>query len=177
MTRSVRQASARPGWKHLLTTLCAVGLVYFGGRALYFALASDTTKIGRLLADEAAAFQGANILHLLPGFATDYRDDTTGADVRSLRAAVLWLWQNRRNAQGEFGWRVALPEGAGLVEVDGDAATAKFPLQLFDRVEADAEPRCELQVEARLARRSGDWWLVGSQHVTTAGRLPRSEGR
>lgn len=136
-------------------------------------MASDPTKIGWLLADEAAAFHGASVLHLVPGFAPDYHDDTTGLDQQSLRSAVLWLWQNKHDAEGHFAFSVDLPEGAGLIEVDGDTATAKFPLQLFDRVAADAAPVWEIDVEARLRRHGSEWQIVGSRHKTTGGKAPR----
>lgn len=175
MSKASAGLASLPSMKRIPLFLFAAVLLFFGGRALRVAMASDATRIGWLLAEEAAAFDGASLLNLLPHFATDFRDDTTGIDQPRLRAAVAWLWQNRRDAQGQFACRAALPEGAGVVEVDGDTATARFPLQLLARDAPDtrdAEPLWELQVEARLQRRNGAWWLVGSRHETTRGAQP-----
>ncbi len=155
-----------------LLLLVLAALAGFGGRALYRTMASDETKIAWLLADEAAAFNDASVPELLPRFATDYRDETRGIDQPTLRGAVVWVWQNRRDAEGRFGYRVELPAAGGAIAVDGDTATASFPLQLF--ASGAAEPIWALQVEADLQRRDGTWWIVRSRHQTTAGAPPKS---
>src|SRR5262245_1620975 len=116
--------------KRILLLVILVVAAVGGGRVLYHALASDQTRIGWLLQEEADAFNAASVLNLMPHFATAYRDDTTGIDQQLLRGGVAWAWQNERDANGRFAWHLELPEGAGDVSIDGDAATAVFPLQL-----------------------------------------------
>ena len=157
----------------LLTLICIVA-AFFGGRAVYRALASDETKIGWLLAAEAAAFNDASVLNLTPHFAADYRDDTTGITLQTLRGGEVWAWQSQRDAEDRFTWRLDLPERAGEVAVDGDAATATFPLQLYSGVGDEAKLVWGLRVTAKLQRQDGGWWIVRSSHSTTDGAVPKS---
>ena len=58
---------------------------WFGGAALYRAMASDETKIRWVFEDEAAAFNGMALLVSMEGFASDYRDTTRGITRQQLR--------------------------------------------------------------------------------------------
>jgi hypothetical protein len=158
----------------ILLTLILALVAFFGGRAVYRAMASDETKIGWVLAAEVAAFEAASVLNLTPHFAADFRDDTTGIGLQTLRGAVVWAWQNELDAEGHFTWRLALPEGAGEVAVDGDSATATFPLQLFRGIGDEAKLVWGLRVTAKLERKDGSWWIVQSSHGTTEGTAPKS---
>ncbi len=158
--------------RRILLGLALAIVAFFVGRAAYRAFVSDRTKIDWLLAEEAAAFNAASMLTVMPNFAADYRDGTSGIDGQSLRAAVLWAWQNHRDAEGRFTWRLDLPEGAGEVLIDGDAATATFGLQLSEGAGADGRPLWLLEVQAELQKRDGRWWLTSSRHTTKAGKAP-----
>jgi hypothetical protein len=158
--------------KRLLLLLVLGIAVFAGGRALYRSLASDETRIGWLLQDEVDAFNGASVLNLMPHFAADYRDDTAGVDAQMLRGGVAWAWQNQRGANGQFAWHLELPEHAGTVTIDGDAATAVFPLELFDGAGDAAQMVWSLRVDAKLLRKDGEWWIARSTHQTIAGRAP-----
>lgn len=159
--------------KRILLGLCLLLAAFFVGRAACRAFASDETKIDWLLAEEVAAFNAASMLSVMPNFAADYRDATSGVDGQSLRAAVMWAWKNRRDAAGRFTWRVDLPTDSSEVLVDGDTATATFVLQLFEGVGDDGgESMWQLQVQAELHKRAGRWWLTSSTHQTTSGKAP-----
>jgi len=160
--------------KRVLLLVIVVVAAVGGGRALYHALASDQTRIGWLLQEEAAAFNAASVLNVMPHFATDYRDDTVGVDLQMLRGGVVWAWQNERDANGRFAWRLELPEGAGEVSIDGDAATAVFPLQLWKGGGDAAQLVWGLRVHAKLHRRDGEWWIERSSHETIAGKPPKT---
>lgn len=160
--------------KRLLLTLILAVAAFFGGRAVYRAMASDETKIGWLLADEAAAFHAASLLNLMPNFAADYRDDTTGLSLQTLRGGVLWAWQNQRDAEDRFTWHLDLPEGPGEVAVDGDTATATFPLRLYSGSGDEAKLVWGLRVTATLQRQDGEWRIARSSHSTTEGAAPKS---
>lgn len=161
--------------KRILLGLALLVAAFFVGRAAYRAFVSDRTKIDWLLAEEMAAFNGGSMLTVMPNFAADFRDVTSGIDGQSLRAAVLWAWKNRRDVEGRFTWRVELPEGSGEVLIEGDAATAKFPLQLSEGAGAggdDGRAVWLLEVQAELQKRDGRWWLTSSRHETKAGAAP-----
>ena len=147
--------------------------VVVGGRALRYALASDETKIGWMFADEVEAFASASLLRVTPHFAADFRDSTAGIDQQTLRAAVVWVWQNRRNADGRFAWHVEMPGGIATLSIDGDKATATFPLELHKGDDDRKQLLWRLDVTAQLERRDGDWTIVQSTHETVAGGRPR----
>ena len=98
--------------KRLLLSAALVFVAFLVGHELYIALAGDETRIHWLFSEEAGAFNSASTFSVLSSFAPDYEDETTGATLQALRAAVLWTFQNRRDAQHEFVYRVELPERA-----------------------------------------------------------------
>ena len=157
--------------KYALLAVVAV-LAWFGGRALWRAMASDETRIAWVLEDEAAAFNGAAALSILAGFAPEYRDDTVNIDKNMLRAALLWAFQNRRDGD-RFRYRVEIAPDSLRTQVDGDVAQAEFGLRLFDARAGDATPSWEIAVKARLHRRDGEWFLLHSTHSTLRGDRPQ----
>jgi hypothetical protein len=157
--------------KYVLLAVLAV-VAWFGGRALWRAMASDETRIGWLVADEAAAFNGAAPLSILSGFAPEYREDTVGLDRNGLRAALLWAFQNQRAGDGAFRYRVEIAPESLDATVDGDSAQAGFGLLLFDRRTGQDAPIWEIDVKAGLRRRDGDWSFVRSTHTTLRGQRP-----
>lgn len=158
--------------KRILLLAILIVLSFFAGRALYFAMASDQTRIGWLFAAEADAFNTASAFSVLSHFALDYRDDTVGFDLPTLRGAVLWVFQEHGDPGHKSHWRVELPEGAGSVAVDGDAATAELPMRLYGGSLADEQLLWEVRVTAELRRIDGDWRIARSTHATTQGRMP-----
>lgn len=158
--------------QRILLLAIAVVLSFFVGRAVYRAMASDETRIGWLFAAEAEAFNGGSVLSVLSHFAPDYRDDAAGMDLPMLRGAVMYVLQNHGDPQQRDCWRVDLPQGAGSVAVDGDAATAELPVQLFQGRDADTKLLWQVQVTAQLRRIDGDWRIARSTHRTTQGHRP-----
>ncbi len=158
--------------KRLLLIGALIFVAFLAGRALYVSMASDETRIGWLFADEAAAFNSASAFSTLDHFALDYHDDTDGWDLPTLRGAVIWAFQNRRDAQHRFLLRVELPEQAGTVAVDGDTATAEFPVRLHEGRGSDERLGWELRVTAGLRRIDGEWRVVRSTHETVSGQRP-----
>jgi len=152
----------------------ALVAAFFTGRVVYRALASDETRIRWVLEEEAEAFNGARMLTILDGFAPEYRDATTGLKRGELRAALLHVFQSRRDpATRRFLYRVELPEADLRVEVDGDTARATFRLRLHEGSGAGEELAWELDVAAELERRDGEWLVIGSRHETLHGGRPR----
>jgi hypothetical protein len=158
--------------KRILLSTVLIVVAFLGGRALYIAMASDETRIGWLFAAEANAFNSARVLSVLSHFAPDYRDDTTGVTVQELRGAMLWTFQNRRDAERRFLYRVELPEGAGAVNIDEDRAKAKLPVCLYETIDGVEQLAWKALVTAELRRIDGDWRVDRSTLETTQGHMP-----
>lgn len=158
--------------KRLLIAALVLVAAWFAGRAVWWAMAGDETRIRRLFATEAERFNDTAVLTVLDSFAPDWRDRTLGVDRATLRAALLWAFQNRRMPDGAFHYRVELPDEEFDVQVDGDGARARLPLRLYDRT-AGEEPVWELRVDAELGRQDGAWRVLGSSHETLRGGPPR----
>jgi hypothetical protein len=159
--------------KRVLLIAAAAIVVWFAGHALWRALASDQTKIRWLFAGEAAAFNDAAAFSVLESFASEYRDETLGLSRQSLRGAVLWTFQNRRDpASQRFLLRVAVPDDFALA-LEGDRATATLPLTLFEGLDTRERTIWDGRATVELERRDGTWLVVRSRHETVRGALPR----
>ena len=159
--------------KRVVAVILVLVVGWFGGAALYRAMASDETKIRWVFEDEAAAFNGMALLVSMEGFASDYRDTTRGITRQQLRRATAGLFQYRRLPDGTFRYRVELPEDDYVATIDGDKAKVDLPLWLFDLADSDTEPAWNVLVHAELEKREGVWYIVRSTHDTMAGDLPK----
>jgi hypothetical protein len=145
---------------------------FFAVRAIGRALASDETKIRWLLADEAAAFNDCSMLSVLDHFAPDWQDETTGVSRQALKGGLLYVFQNRRDPKTQrFLYRVEV--GETDIDVQGERATAKFPLVLHEGIDAAEKPIWELKVTADLGKHEGSWRIDRSRHETVHGSAPR----
>jgi hypothetical protein len=163
---------AATNMKRLLLLAAVLVVAWFAGRALWFALASDDTRIRRLFAHEAAAFNDTATFSVLESFAPGYHDETLGVSLQVLRAGLVWAFQNRRDpASRRFLLRVALADDFPLA-IDGDRATATLPLTLFEGLDERERAVWEVSVTADLERRDGEWRVVRSKHETTSGSPP-----
>ena len=159
--------------KRVLLAVALLIVAVVAGRAIYIASASDETRIRWVLQEEAEDFNNAAVLGILSGFASDYRDLTTGLDRPSLRGALVFVYQNRRDPrEGRFLYRVELPEDALQIDVDGDRAVATFPLRLYEGLDEAATLTWEVEITADLELRQGEWVIVQSRHETLQGERP-----
>lgn len=134
---------------------------------------SDEERIRALFATEAARFNAGAALRVLDSFAPDYRDETLDLDRQTLRGALLWVFQNRREAaSGRLVYDVGLGEDYPI-EIEGERATASVPVQLYEGLDERRRLAWSLRVAATLERRDGTWTVVRSTHETLAGRAPR----
>jgi hypothetical protein len=158
--------------RRILLIAALLVLAFFGGRAVWRAMASDQTKIRWLFENEAAAFNGMAALSVLESFAPDWQDETTGTTRQMLRGIAMHVFQNRRDPQTQrFLYRIEL--GELDIEVDGDKAKATVPLVLHQGLDADERRIWELRVMAALARKDGNWRVERSRHETVSGAMPR----
>jgi len=159
--------------KRVVLVLLLVVVGWSSAVAVYYAMASDETKVRRLFEDEVAAFNGRALLGTMAGFAGDYRDETRGIGRQQLRGWVIWSFQNRRAADGGYRYRIELPDDRLEIVVEEDEARADLSLSLYDRVASEQQPSWGLLVHAELERRDGGWCIVRSTHETVAGKAPR----
>jgi hypothetical protein len=158
--------------RHVLVVSVLLVAAYFGVDAVRAAFASDETRIGRLFADEAAAFNASAAMSVLANFARDWRDETSGISRQDLQRGLLWLFQNRRDrATQRFLYRVAV--GELTVDVHGERATAVVPLVLYHGLDAEERTVWELRVAADLDKHDGSWRIERSRHETLSGGMPR----
>jgi len=159
--------------KPLALVLLLVAVGWGGAVAVYFAMASDETRVRWLFEDEAAAFNDRALLSIMSGFADDYRDGTRGIGHQQLRGWVVWSFRSQRADDGGYRYRIELPDEDLKVVVTGDEAKADLALRLYDRIESEQQPSWGLLVHAELERRDRGWCIVRSTHETVAGQPPR----
>ena len=158
--------------RRLLLIAAVLVAVYFGVGAILRAFASDETKIRRLFADEAAAFNDCAALSVLSHFAPTWRDETSGVTWQTLRSGLLWVFQNRRDPPSKR-FRYRLEVGEYDVEVQGEQASATVPLVLHEGLDAGEKVIWELSVTAELGKHDGEWRVDRSRHETVRGAAPR----
>jgi hypothetical protein len=158
--------------RRVLLIAAALMVAYFAVRAIRTALASDETRIRWLLADEAAAFNDCGMLSVLDHFAPEWQDETTGVSRQALKGGLLYVFQNRRDAKtGRFLYRIEV--GETDIDVQGERATAKFPLVLHEGIDTAERAIWELKVTADLGKHDGSWRIDRSRHETVHGTAPR----
>ena len=160
--------------KRALLLVAAALAVWLGGRELWLSLRSDDERIRAALAEEVAAFDAAAAFSVLRHFAEDYRDVSGNFDRGMLRGALLYAFQNRRTQDGAFRHRTEIDwDRFAIAMTDpGAAAETTFPLVLYDQDGSGEVVVWAIEVVAKWARRSGEWWITGSTHRTTAGKRP-----
>ena len=165
----------------------AIFLISFGAVQAYRGLASDETKIRRLLLETAMSFNAGSREGCLAAFHSDYKDDSLVVigkrrlDRSTLGQALMYVLHRERDAEtSAFRLRVGFGEGESSAEdledwsiaVDGARALAEFNLR-FDRWKAgNWEPVWGVSVSANLRRDEGLWTVVGSSTETVSGRRP-----
>lgn len=156
----------------LVATVAVVGL-YFAGRWLVLAFASDATKIRWQLERMTDGFNATRAGPCLDALAPTYVDTTSGADREAVHAALVHVFFTAKDPKTKkFTYQAEMPEGElKIVVMPGDAPTATVDaLTRFFEVHGDA---CTLAWEIRwhgeLAEGEGGWALVRTRHETTSG--------
>src|SRR5215471_6524443 len=86
----------RMNWRSFLFGVCVFGVAFalLGGLDFF---RSDETRIRRLLAAEAEAFNDCKGFSVLEHFAPDWQDETTGVTRQALKGGLLYVFQNRHD--------------------------------------------------------------------------------
>ena len=146
------------------------------GFVLRRALASDETRIRRLVEGLVDGFNDERAARALRGFARDFLDETSGADRELVHTAVVHLFFTRRDPETkEFTLRLEVPEDTLIIEVltPDEAARANGVLRLFQRAAEREELLWEVSFQGQLAQIDDRWRFVRSTHETVGGTRPR----
>lgn len=159
--------------KRVLLALAAALALFFAGRALVRALASDETRIRWVVDDMIEGFNATRMNPILDGLAPDYLDETYGADRALLRAAATSVFfQAKDPATKQFLYRLEWrPRAAIAVDERGGVKSASVPLELqFFRQRGDAEESAwTIDVDGRMEEREDGWMFVRTETRTTSG--------
>lgn len=159
--------------KRLLLALVAAVALWFGGRAIVRALASETTRIRWVVDDMVAGFNDTRMNPILDGLAADYLDETYGADRALLRAAAASVFfQAKDPSTKKFLYRLERMPRVEIAVVETPAtksARVKLELQFFRRRGESEESAWTIHVDGRMEKRDGDWLFVRTETKTTDG--------
>lgn len=163
----------------LRIALVAAALLVLGAW-LRNALASDETRIRRVIAGMVAGFNDERNAGAMRGFAQEYRDTTSGVGRDRVHEGLAYLFFSRRDPDTKrFDLRLEVPEDLLAIEVaDDEHARASGTLRLWEGAGArdDDAPETllwEVRFDGALVDVDGAWRFATSTHETVEGRRPR----
>jgi hypothetical protein len=163
--------------KRVLLGLAGVLLLFLVGRAIVHALASDETKIRWLVEDMAKGFDETRMDPILVAFAEDFRDETSGADRRSLREGLAYLFLTAKDpATKAFPYRVEVAIRELAVDdaaPDSPTADCELDARFLDLRAGASDPTWEIAVTAHWVRGEYGWRIARSSYETRSGRILR----
>lgn len=155
----------------LLVVAVALGLA-LAGRALVRGLASDETKIRRVVEGMAEGFDRTRMTPILDGLALDYEDETSGATRQDLREALAYLFfQAVDEHTKRFAYRVEI--SIGRTTVERDAAECELDARFFELRGGADSPAWDVAITARFVRGSDGWRIRRTKYATRAGAMIR----
>lgn len=158
--------------KRILLVAIAAAILFFGGRALYRALASDETRIGWVIDDMVEGFNHTRMNPILAGLDVSFLDDTYGVDRDTLRAAAAQLFFEAVDpVTKQFLYRAECTVEK-LVVTDA-SATANLEARFFVRKGESEALEWRASVEGELREQDGDWRFVRSRTTTVEGERIR----
>ena len=165
-----------PAMKRVLLLLVGLGLAYFGGRALWRALASPETKIRWTLEGGVAGFNAQRTDPCLEPLAASFVDETTGIGRDHVREALIVLFlQTMQDGADGFPYRLELPRDQLAIEVESgnEAASVELVLRFLEQAGDTEQVAWEIHVKGRMERQDPGWRLVSTTHETVSGRRIR----
>lgn len=157
----------------VIASICATALL------VAWLTRGDETKIRAVLASLETNFNDPHASNFVAGFSADYHDESFGADKSDLLAALRYVFETRRNKEGDHCiYRIEVPSEDAEIELstDAESAVVRFRPELYDRGKSDSEDDDELvwsaSITAALHKRDGVWLITNSECLTEKGRLP-----
>ena len=158
--------------KRVLLLVAAVAALWIGGRAALRALASDETKIRRLVETMADGFDRTRMDPVLAGLSKDFVDETSGATRQEVREALAYLFLTAKDETTKgFPYRARLE--VGKVEVHRPAAACAAVVRFVDLRGGKESPAWEIGVRFELERGDDGWRIRKSKYETRSGRMLR----
>jgi hypothetical protein len=158
--------------KRVFLLVAAAIVLWIGGRALIRALASDETKIRRLVETMADGFDRTRMDPILQGLSKEFVDETSGATRQELREALAYLFFTAKDETTKaFPYRAKVEVGS--VAVHRPTAECAAEVRFVDLRGGMETPAWEIGVRLDLERGDEGWKIVKSRYETRSGRMLR----
>lgn len=152
-------------------------IVWFGGRALWFALSSDEDQIAWVLDDMVDGFNEARMRPVIGGFARHYTDESSDATREEVRQALAGLFFGEVDPRTKaFLLHVELDTDDLPIELTpgtgGEPARAKLVLhpRFTTRKSGTEELYWDASVHVEMAETEDGWQIVRTSQVNHADR-------
>lgn len=157
--------------QRILLAAFALLALFFGGRGLVRFLASDETKIRRIVAEMEAAYNEGRPGACVSPLAKDWHHEGSEIDRELLLGALFETARDRDRETRQLRTHVDIDEDAARIQVDGEHATLALDAT-FSRLRAGQwEPTWRVAFEAELENGSDGWGIVKSRHEDRSGTL------
>jgi hypothetical protein len=158
--------------KRAVLILAIAAALFLAGRAIVRGLASDETKIRRVVEPMADGFDRTRMDPVLDGLTRDFEDETSGATRQEMREALAYLFFEAVDEHTKrFAYRVDVE--VRRVAVDGLSAECEMNARFVDLRSGGAAPAWEIAVTAKFTRGDDGWRIRRTKHTTTSGERLR----
>jgi hypothetical protein len=158
--------------KRVVLLLALAAALFLVGRAIVRGLASDETKIRRVVEQMADGFDRTRMDPILDGLTRDFEDETSGASRQELREALAYLFFEAVDEHTKhFAYQVNVE--VGRITVDGTNAECAFVACFVDLRTAGASPAWEIAVNANFTQGDDGWRIRRTKHTTKSGERLR----
>ncbi len=158
--------------KRAVLILAIAAALFLAGRAIVRGLASDETKIRRVVAHMAEGFDRTRMDPILDGLTRDFEDETSAATRQELREALAYLFFEAVDEHTKrFAYRVDVE--IGRIAVDGTNAECELDARFLDVRAAGESPAWEIAVTASFTRGDDGWRIRRTKHATKSGERLR----
>jgi hypothetical protein len=158
--------------KRAVLLLALAAALFLIGRAIVRGLASDETKIRRVVEQMADGFDRTRMDPVLEGLARDFEDETSGATRQELREALAYLFFEAVDKHTKrFAYRVEVE--IQRITVEGTNAVCELNARFLRVGDAGESPAWEIAVTASFTRGDDGWRIRRTRHTTKSGERLR----
>ena len=155
--------------KRLFLALLALAALFYGGRGLVRFLASDETKIRRIVAGMEDAYNEGRPGSCVGPLARGWRHEGSEIDREMLLGGLFQTARDRDRETRQLRSKVEVDEEAAAIVVTGEQATLTVEA-VFSRLRGGAwSETWRARVTAELADGDDGWEIVRSRHEDVAG--------
>jgi hypothetical protein len=159
--------------KRALIAIVATFALWFVGRAVVHAFASDATLIRWTIDDMIEGFNDTRMNPILDGLDREFLDATYGADRELVRGALAYLFLNSKDpATKAFPYRAEWADTAPpSVDTKSEPRRAhvEFEVRFFLTERGAEKPVWRIAVHGELQKRDGAWRFKSTETVTKDG--------